>query len=182
MERFEKVALFRSAADTGTMGALVADGGSLRFESKKGILQMTTVRGLAVSRKGRLTVEYEEAGTYGTAEFADNSQGKFKWKGATRDLETKLRSVLSLAPISAEEGARLEEMRAEARVKSVKQGRVQMVIGALAAVAGLIITIWTYTGASSSPTGGTYFVAYGPVIFGAVLFFQGLGASRASQR
>ncbi|HEX2030852.1 MAG TPA: hypothetical protein VHL78_05560 [Actinomycetota bacterium] len=182
MERFEKVAWFRNAADTGVMGTLVADGGSLRFESKKGVLLMSTVRGITLSRRGRLAVEYEEGGSYGTAEFADNSRGKFRWKGATRDLESKLRSVLSLAPMTAEDQTRLDAMRAEVKVKAGKQGRLQMAIGALAAVAGLVVTIWTYTGASSSPTGGTYFVAYGPVIFGAFLFVQGLAASRASRR
>jgi hypothetical protein len=182
MERFEKIAWFRNPADSGVTGTLVAENGSLRFESKKGVLQMSTVRGLSVSRKGRLTVEYEEAGTYGTADFVDNSQGRLKWKSATRELEGKLRSVVSMAPMSAEEQSRLDAMRAEAKVKAGKQGRVQMVIGALAIVAGLVITIWTYSSASSSPTGGTYFVAYGPIIFGAFLLFQGLSASRASRR
>lgn len=181
MERFEKVAWLRAATDMGVMGTLIAEGDSLRFESKKGVLQMSTVRGLSVLRNGRLAVEYEEAGGYGTAEFADNSKGRLKWRSATKELEAKLRSVLPLAPPSVEEQARLDALRGEAKVTAGKRGRTQMVIGAVLAVIGLGITIWTYTAASSNPTGGSYFVAYGPIIFGAFLFFQGLAASRASR-
>jgi hypothetical protein len=181
MERFEKVNLFRSKNDNGVRGALVADGDSLRFESKKGTLLMPKVRGLSYAG-GRLHVEYGEAGSYGEAHFVDASQGLFKAKGATQELEAKIRNVLSLTPMTAEDQAGLEAARGVRKQASGKQGRTQMVIGGVLVLVGLIITAVTYSGASSSSSGGTYIVAYGPVIFGLILFFQGLVASRASRR
>ena len=53
------------------------------------------------------------------------------------------------------------------------RGVRQIVIGAVIFVIGLIITIATYSAASSSPTGGTYFVAYGPMIIGVISMIRG---------
>jgi hypothetical protein len=49
-----------------------------------------------------------------------------------------------------------------------------MLSGALWCIGGIFVTVITYLSAASSPTGGTYFVAWGAIIFGAVRFFQGL--------
>lgn len=46
-----------------------------------------------------------------------------------------------------------------------------MLYGALWCVGGLLVTILTYSAASD---GGTYVVAWGAVIFGAIQFFKGL--------
>ena len=54
-----------------------------------------------------------------------------------------------------------------------KRGIQQILIGAVLFVVGLIITVATYGGASSSPRGGTYFVAYGPMIFGVIGMIRG---------
>jgi hypothetical protein len=54
------------------------------------------------------------------------------------------------------------------------RGIRQIVIGAVIFVIGLIITVATYSAASSSSTGGTYFVAYGPMIIGVVAIVRGL--------
>jgi hypothetical protein len=54
------------------------------------------------------------------------------------------------------------------------QGTKMMVIGAVLAVVGIVITAATYSSASSGGGGGTYFVAYGPIIFGVIRFFQGI--------
>jgi hypothetical protein len=49
-----------------------------------------------------------------------------------------------------------------------------LVIGALLLGLGLIVTLATYSSASQS--GGTYVVAYGPMIFGAIRIFRGLAS------
>ena len=54
-----------------------------------------------------------------------------------------------------------------------KRGMRQIVIGAVVFVVGLVITVATYSSASSSPTGGTYVVAYGPMILGVVYVIRG---------
>ena len=46
--------------------------------------------------------------------------------------------------------------------------------GAIWCIAAIIITAVTFQAASSSHGGGTYFVAYGAIIFGAIQFFKGL--------
>ena len=50
-------------------------------------------------------------------------------------------------------------------------GNKNMLYGALWCVGGLLVTILTYSAASD---GGTYVVAWGSVIFGAIQFFKGL--------
>jgi hypothetical protein len=53
-------------------------------------------------------------------------------------------------------------------------GRQSMIAGGALFAVGLLITIVTYEWASNSDSGGTYFVSYGPMIAGAVLFIRGL--------
>ena len=54
------------------------------------------------------------------------------------------------------------------------RGIRQIVIGAIIFVVGLIITVATFSAASSSRTGGTYFIAYGPMIIGVIGIIRGV--------
>jgi hypothetical protein len=67
----------------------------------------------------------------------------------------------------------------QARTKAVRNnaGR-DMLVGAAICVVGIVVTVATYAAASSSRTGGSYFVAWGAIIFGAIQFFRGLVAAR----
>ena len=176
-QRFEKVSLFRSDTDQ-TKGVLVAGGDTLRFESKKGTLTMPKIRALSIDKK-RLTVEYGEGENFGTATFVDLSQGAFKWRAATQELEGKLRAILRIVPIGAHEQPGYERAQVARKVATGKQGRTQMWIGAALVVVGVVVTIWTY---SSADPGDRYFLLWGPIIFGAILFFQGLAASVRARR
>jgi hypothetical protein len=51
-------------------------------------------------------------------------------------------------------------------------GQKNMLFGAMWCGGGLLITTWTYLGASES--GGIYVLAWGPVLYGAIRFFRGL--------
>jgi len=64
----------------------------------------------------------------------------------------------------------LTRLRAEAVNNAAKR---TMIIGGLVFVVGSIVTISTYTSASG---GGTYVIAWGAIIFGAIQFFRGLSA------
>lgn len=55
-----------------------------------------------------------------------------------------------------------------------RRGLIQVLIGAVIFVIGLAITIGTYHAASTSSSGGTYFVAYGPMIAGLIAVVRGL--------
>ena len=50
-------------------------------------------------------------------------------------------------------------------------GNKNMMYGALWCVGGILVTVLTYSAASD---GGTYVIAWGAVIFGAIQFFKGL--------
>ena len=63
-----------------------------------------------------------------------------------------------------------------------KRAMRQVIYGSILFVVGLIITVATYSSASSSPTGGSYFVAWGPMIVGIIAVIRGLVAmSRAGR-
>jgi hypothetical protein len=53
-------------------------------------------------------------------------------------------------------------------------GGKNMIIGALWCVGGILVTAITYNMAANDSHGGSYFVAYGAVIFGGIQFFKGL--------
>jgi hypothetical protein len=63
-----------------------------------------------------------------------------------------------------------------------KRGMRQITIGSILFIVGLVITVVTYGRASSSPTGGSYFVAYGPMIFGVISVIRGVVAVAQSQK
>ena len=54
------------------------------------------------------------------------------------------------------------------------QSSRQITIGAVFLVLGIILTAGTYGLASSSPSGGTYLIAYGPMIYGVITLIRGL--------
>jgi hypothetical protein len=56
-----------------------------------------------------------------------------------------------------------------------------MLVGGILCIIGVGITVGTYNAAASSPGGGTYFIAWGPAIFGAIQFFKGLGRLGSGQ-
>ena len=62
-----------------------------------------------------------------------------------------------------------------AQAAEVNHAAAMMGWGAVLAVGGLLVTLITY--ARVSQGGGTYFVAYGPMIAGVILFFMGLSKS-----
>ena len=67
-------------------------------------------------------------------------------------------------------GARLEE-----QASKKKAGRTKMVLGALVCLAGIVVTVGSYLAASS---GGGYILAWGAILFGALLFLWGWEQAR----
>ncbi len=49
-----------------------------------------------------------------------------------------------------------------------------MLIGGLICAVGTVITVWSYTAAANNAQGGSYVVAWGAIIFGAIQFFRGV--------
>jgi hypothetical protein len=71
--------------------------------------------------------------------------------------------------IDGETQIRVDE---EAEPASKESGQKNMLVGALWCIGGIVVTAVTYSNASTS--GGTYFVAWGPVLFGGIQFLKGL--------
>lgn len=53
------------------------------------------------------------------------------------------------------------------------EARKRMFIGAVWCAGGIVVTFVTYLAAASGPFGGTYVVAWGAIVWGAIRFFQG---------
>jgi hypothetical protein len=57
-----------------------------------------------------------------------------------------------------------------------------MLVGGLWCLGGILVTAATYGAASNNPNGGSYVVAWGAIIFGAMQFFRGLSAANNGGR
>jgi hypothetical protein len=70
----------------------------------------------------------------------------------------------------------VDDTFAQSLVDSERRSKrsADLMIGGLLFGLGLIITVGTYNSASES--GGTYFIAYGPMIVGVIRIFRGLAA------
>jgi hypothetical protein len=51
-------------------------------------------------------------------------------------------------------------------------GQSNMLVGALVCIGGILVTAITYSAVKE--TGGTYIIAWGAIVFGAIQFFRGL--------
>jgi len=72
-----------------------------------------------------------------------------------------------------EESASIVVTNLEQQIRDAKKERANknMIYGALWCVGGIIVTVVTYSGASG---GGTFVVAWGAILFGAIQFINGL--------
>jgi hypothetical protein len=92
-----------------------------------------------------------------------------------------------LAPVGTQ-GARAHKEDKQKRSASTLNSAMHaaakknMLVGGLWCIGGTIVTAVTYGAASNSPNGGSYVVAWGAIIFGAIQFFRGLSAANASSR
>ncbi len=68
----------------------------------------------------------------------------------------------------------LQQARSKASHSSANRN---MLVGGVICIIGILVTIGTYAAASHSSSGGSYVVAWGAIIFGAIQFFRGLAAS-----
>ncbi len=55
-----------------------------------------------------------------------------------------------------------------------ERARKDMVIGALFCIGGILVTLFSYSSAASSPKGGSYIIAWGAIVFGAIQFIRGM--------
>src|SRR5689334_17113521 len=53
-------------------------------------------------------------------------------------------------------------------------GGADMLIGGVICLIGVVITVGSYSMASSSPKGGSYTIAWGAIVFGGIRFLKGM--------
>ncbi|MFC4230763.1 hypothetical protein ACFOW1_02600 [Parasediminibacterium paludis] len=74
-----------------------------------------------------------------------------------------------------DENAQFIILGLENRAKSIlKHHESQTAVGGFICVAGIIITFWTL--ANASENGGSYFITWGAIVFGAIRFFTNISA------
>ena len=62
-----------------------------------------------------------------------------------------------------------------ARSEALREaGAKNMLFGALWCIGGIVVTAWAYHEAATAAGGGTYVIAWGAIVFGAIQFFRGL--------
>jgi hypothetical protein len=154
-------------------GVLEAGDGLLEFRGKKGTeLHMSPVHDISVSG-AEVLVRYGAPPR--TASFQDFSQGLMKLGDRVEPFSVELRRAVGLPAPSAEDEARKVQEIAQAAIpegrEQIRRARPRMWIGGAIAVAGILITIITYTAATG---GGTYFVAYGAILAGLGMFAQAM--------
>jgi hypothetical protein len=86
------------------------------------------------------------------------------------NIAARARPISTPPPWTGPEGAAFIQSSYEAERRAAKSKNITF--GALLLVAGIIVTAVTYDSASQS--GGTYIVAWGPMVYGAIRLFKGL--------
>jgi hypothetical protein len=124
---------------------------------------------------------YEEEGPMSEAQASQEQAAQAVYAFAAEQLKAgatpeQLHALLVGKGLSQEIAAtvvgNLTGMRSNAARSA---GRKHMIAGALWCIGGIIVTAVTYGAASEG--GGTYFVAWGAIIFGGIQFFRGLAQS-----
>lgn len=84
----------------------------------------------------------------------------------------KTRSVLIEKGLRPEDADTvIDNLQNQYKQEKKEVGNKNMLYGSLWCIGGLLVTFLTYSAASD---GGTYVIAWGAVIFGAIQFFKGL--------
>ncbi len=146
-------------------GQLVVDGDAMEFRGKKETIRMAGVRDIRVDGA---TVAVVFGEPVAVEKFMDLRRGRLRTTPQAKVLTQDLRAALGLGAPPAPSG---EVARVQANAATAA-GRRTMLIAALFLVGGILVTVITYSRASSG--GGTYFVAWGAMLWGLVYFFVGL--------
>ena len=89
------------------------------------------------------------------------------------DGETWARLRLENGEVGYINGKTRIQQQNTAKVEMVQNPGKDIAYGALWCVGGIVVTAVTYSSASSSPQGGTYFIVWGPVLYGRNSIAQG---------
>ena len=84
----------------------------------------------------------------------------------------QIQTMLIEKGLDSESAATVVSNLTRVRSEAIREaGKKNMLYGALWCIGGIVVTAATYSAASN---GGTYVVAWGAIVFGAIQFFRGL--------
>lgn len=175
---FEKVALVDLNGQPKDTGTLSAYPDRLEFDGKAFHVTIPSVRGVTFKAGTPIEVTHGTGDELSTTHFTVLAVGLPRTVRRIRqEFYEALRAVYGethLTGSDQERTAALEETVREAKLRSARRSTW---IGLGLFVAGLLLTIITY--ASASDGGGTYLIAYGPMLVGIVMLITGLiGAAK----
>lgn len=188
---FEKVALYPGRTGIGT---LTAYPGRLEFESSRARLSVSDVREVAfefekvqadaLQRTPRVRVVHGTGSDLSTLYLIKSQIGlPRKVKVANEAFAAELAAACGSSSLS--EADRAAAGRSVARGEAVefdaqlRAGRLWMVISAVVFAVGALVTLVSY---SAAEAGGSYVVAWGAMVFGALFFLAGYLQYRGAAR
>lgn len=194
-QMFEKVMLTPGASGIGT---LTASPGRLEFESPQTRVSMPDVREIAfeyervqagaMQRTPRVRVTHGTGDALTTTYVSKMTIGlPRKAKEANEALAVALQRACGTTPLAATDLARVAQSTSAAKAKDfdaqIRVGRIRMWVSAVVITIGVLVTVISYSAASA---GGSYIVAWGAMVFGALFFVAGaidyFGGRRGKER
>lgn len=188
---FEKVALFPGQTGVGT---LTAYPGRLEFESARVRISVPDVREVAfefekvqsdaLQRTPRVRVVHGTEGDLSTIYLVKSQIGlPRKVKSANEAFAAALQAACGTTPLTEADRAQVGRATALAEARDfdaqLRAGRMRMTISAVVFVIGALVTLISYGAAGA---GGSYVVAWGAMVFGALFFLAGYVQYRSAAK
>lgn len=188
---FEKVALFPGQTGVGT---LTAYPGRFEFESSRMHLSVTDVREVAfefekiqadaLARTPRVRVVHGTGDDLSTLYLIKSQYGlPRKVKAANEAFAADLAAACGTTTLTDAERVRAGRGVAQTEARGfeaqARAGRMSMAISAVVFVIGALVTLVSY---SAAEAGGSYVVAWGAMVFGALFFLAGYLQYRGAAR
>ena len=179
---FEKVLLFPGQNGVGTV---TARPGQLEFDSPQVHVTVADVREItfvldkvqadALQRTPRVRVTYGTGSDLSTIYLAKLHVGlPGKLKAANEQLAAGLAAACGTTALSPADRAQVERATALVQTQDFdvqqRAGRMRMIISAVVFTIGALVTLVSYSAAAA---GGTYVVAWGAMVVGALFFVAG---------
>jgi len=163
-------------------GRLILRGDSLEFQGKRGTVVLSGIRALSMTRglANVVKVEYGDANGISVGFFTHDK--RLGAKKLNQELLAAMQGQGVERELSPQEAEQLQSHRQRETETGAKRARTRMVVGSLLLAAGAIATVVTYAIASGNSSGGTYILAYGPILVGLLLLIQGIAEWRGLKK
>lgn len=111
-------------------------------------------------------------------EIVQLNRSRRQWEAVAKARVSKGEAGISIEAEFVQQGLDAETAKATVgnAVRSARSHATGLLVGSASfAVLGLLVTVGSYSAATSSPSGGTYLIWYGPIVVGGILSLVALG-------